>query len=243
MPDSAAVNSMFGRIAGRYDLANRLLSLGRDAAWRRRLVSAVARAAPRDVVDLATGSGDVALALAVALPSATSVRGIDFCAPMLAEAERKKAAAGPGPAARVRFELGDAQAPALPPASCDAVTIAFGLRNLPDRGAALAGMLRVLRPGGRLYVLEFSRPAAWMRPLYLPYLRHVLPRLAGRLTGDREAYVYLNRTIEDFPGRETLSREIRAAGFASVAAIPLSGGIVALHEAAAPAAPFPAAIS
>jgi demethylmenaquinone methyltransferase/2-methoxy-6-polyprenyl-1,4-benzoquinol methylase len=218
---------MFGRIAGRYDLANRLLSGGRDRSWRRRLVAAVRRTRPVDVLDLATGSGDVALALARSLGPDARIRGIDFCAPMLAEAERKRAAAG----AAIRFELGDALALPLPDASCDAVTIAFGLRNLPDRSRGLAEMLRVLRPGGSLFVLEFSRPALWLRPFYLFYLRHVLPRIAGWVTGDRAAYVYLNRTIEDFPGRLALEEELRAAGFAHVRSSALTGGVVALHEA------------
>jgi len=234
MPDPVAVNSMFGRIARRYDLANRLLSGGRDAAWRRRLVAAAQSERPADVLDLATGSGDVAFALGHALPAARVV-GADFCAPMLAEAERKRGSAGAG-AAHVVFREADALALPFPAASFDAVTIAFGLRNLADRARGFAEMRRVLRPGGRILVLEFSQPYPWFRPIYLCYLRWILPAIAARVTGDRAAYVYLNESIEEFPGREVLAQEMRAAGFTAVTAQALTCGVVALHQAAAPGA-------
>jgi demethylmenaquinone methyltransferase/2-methoxy-6-polyprenyl-1,4-benzoquinol methylase len=229
MPDSTSVNSLFGRIAARYDLANRLLSGGRDVGWRRTLVRAVRRHAPTDVLDLATGSGDVAFALRRALSPAARIFGVDFCAPMLAEAEKKQAAEAGG--VPIRFQLGDALNLPLPDASFDAATIAFGLRNLADRARGLAEIRRVLRPRGRLFVLEFSQPRRGFRPLYLFYLRRILPVLAGWVTGDRAAYVYLNESIEQFPGREALADELRAAGFSDVTARPLTLGIVALHEA------------
>lgn len=229
-PDSAAVKSMFGRIAARYDLANRLLSFGLDRGWRRRLVAAVRRAAPAAVLDLATGSGDVAFALGKAMPT-VEILGLDFCAPMLVEAERKKAAAGDGAYPRVTFSQGDGLSLPIADQHFDAVTIAFGLRNMTDRHRSLTEMRRVLRPGGRLFVLEFSRPSRWFRPWYLLYLRHILPALAGMVTADRAAYVYLNRTIELFPDAPALAAEIRQAGFSTVTADPLTFGVVALHEA------------
>jgi len=227
--DSSAVRSMFGRIARRYDLANHLLSLGWDHAWRRRLVQAVRGAAPRDVLDLATGSGDVAFALSRKAPSAR-ILGLDFCPPMLAEAERKKAAA-PGAYGNVRFAAGDGLALPLPDADFDAVTIAFGLRNMIDRRRSLEEIRRVLRPGGRLFVLEFSQPQRWFRPMYFLYLEKLLPAAAGIVTGDRSAYAYLNRTIREFPDRESLSAEMRAAGFSDVTSTGMTFGIVALHAA------------
>jgi demethylmenaquinone methyltransferase/2-methoxy-6-polyprenyl-1,4-benzoquinol methylase len=231
MPDPASVNSMFGRIAPRYDLANRLLSGGTDIRWRNRLVANVRRAAPRDILDLATGSGDTALALSRGLGKEARILGMDFCEPMLAEADRKKDAAPAGRYANVRFQPGDGLAIPLPDKSFDAVTISFGLRNMADRGRSLREMRRVLRPGGRLFVLEFSQPSPLIRPFYFFYLRRVLPRLAGWISGDRAAYVYLNQTIEQFPDRDALSAEILAAGFAHVTATPLTFGLVALHEA------------
>lgn len=228
MPDPIAVNSMFGRIARRYDLANLLLAGGMDSWWRARLVAAVGRCKPRDVLDLATGSGDVAFALAKNLPSTTPILGMDFCQPMLDQAEAKKAARQER-FRGVTFRQGDGLALPLPDASFDAVTISFGLRNLADRARGLREMHRVLRPGGSVFVLEFSQPAAWFRPLYYFYLRRILPRVAGWITGDRAAYEYLNRTIGEFPDRPALAREITAAGFSAVTARPMTFGIVALH--------------
>ncbi len=231
MPEPAAVNSMFGRVARRYDTANLILSGGMDRWWRRQLVAAVRQHSPRSVLDLATGSGDVAFALSRALQPESVIVGMDFCQPMLDQAEIKKFAAGPGRFGNVTFRPGDGLALPLPDASQEAVTIAFGLRNLADRPRGLREMRRVLRPGGRLFVLEFSQPQPWFRPIYYFYLRRILPRIAGLVTGDRAAYVYLNNTIAEFPPRQTLSAEITAAGFSPVSARALTWGIVALHEA------------
>jgi demethylmenaquinone methyltransferase/2-methoxy-6-polyprenyl-1,4-benzoquinol methylase len=228
MPDPAAVNSMFGRIAHRYDLTNRVLSGGIDLYWRSRLVSEVRRSRPGDILDLATGSGDVALALARGLPAGTRIVGMDFCEPMLREAQAKLARL---PGAAVEFRQGDALRMPLPDGGFDAVTIAFGLRNMADRARCLSEIRRVLRPQGRLFVLEFSQPSRWFRPLYSFHMRSVAPRLAGLLTGDRGAYDYLRESIGAFPGREGLSAEILGAGFSSVTARAMTVGIVALHVA------------
>ena len=225
---------MFGRIARRYDLANFILCGGVDTWWRRRLVNTVAEKRPRDVLDLATGSGDVAFALCRRLEHGTRVVGMDFCQPMLDEAEIKRSAAPPELVTDLSFRHGDGLALPLPDAAFDAVTISFGLRNLADRARGLREMHRVLRPGGRLVVLEFSQPHRWFRPIYYAYLRYLLPPLAGLVTGDRAAYEYLNRTIGEFPDRAALAREIEAAGFSPVRAEPLSLGIVALHIADRP---------
>jgi demethylmenaquinone methyltransferase/2-methoxy-6-polyprenyl-1,4-benzoquinol methylase len=226
---------MFGRIARHYDLANRVLSLGIDTYWRHRLVAAVRDSHAKDVLDLATGSGDVALALARGLGPGFRVVGVDFCAPMIGEASAKKAAR-PGLCADVTFMQGDALAIPLPDASFDAVTIAFGIRNVADRSRCLSEIRRVLRPGGRLFVLEFSKPWRWLRPLYGLYLRLVVPLVAGALTGERGAYEYLGGSIAGFPDREALSEEIRRAGFAGVSASRMTAGIVALHAASRAAA-------
>lgn len=229
MPDPAAVNSMFARIARRYDLANRLLSGGMDVWWRKRLVSLVRAESPRQLLDLATGSGDVAFALARGVPSAEHIMGADFCAPMLAEAEEKKKRTPPP--RTVSFHQADILALPFRDQSFDVVTISFGLRNLADRNRGLREMHRVLRPGGRLFVLEFSQPNRWFRGIYYFYLGHVLPRLAALITRDRAAYEYLNATIGAFPDRDALAGEIRRAGFSRVNALGMTMGIVALHEA------------
>ncbi len=222
---------MFGRIARRYDLANLILCAGIDTWWRKRLVDRVRRSGAREVLDLATGSGDVAFALSRGLNPVVKIVGMDFCQPMLDQAEAKKAQAASGRYANVSFRQGDGLALPLPDESFDAVTISFGLRNLADRPRGLREMRRVLRPGGRMFVLEFSQPYRWFRPAYYFYLRRLLPRIAGIVTGDRDAYVYLNETIGEFPDRAALAAEIREAGFATVNAEPLTLGVVALHEA------------
>ena len=232
MPDPVAVNSMFARIAGRYDLANRVLSGGIDLWWRRKLVQAVDRGRPQAILDLATGSGDVAFALAKGVPTATRIVGMDFCLPMLDEARKKQPSQGEG-AAKIEFKPGDGLALPEANASYDAVTISFGLRNMADRGRSLSEMRRVLKPGGRMFVLEFSQPARWFRPIYYFYLLKVSPFIAGVLTGERSAYTYLGDSIERFPTRDELSRAITQAGFTAVTSKAMTFGIVALHEARA----------
>ena len=220
---------MFGRIARRYDLANRLLSGGIDRRWRRHLVAAVRATNPSDVLDLATGSGDVAFALSRGLPQTARIVGMDFCQPMLDQAEAKKGAVKSGYYENVTFRIGDGLALPVAEQSFDAVTIAFGLRNLADRDRGLREMHRVLRPGGHVFILEFSQPHRWFRPAYYLYLGRVLPTVAGLVTGDRAAYVYLNDTIAKFPDRVALAAEISAAGFHDVTARPMTFGTVALH--------------
>jgi demethylmenaquinone methyltransferase/2-methoxy-6-polyprenyl-1,4-benzoquinol methylase len=229
MPDPKAINTMFARIAGRYDRANHLLSGGVDFWWRQRLVRAVHDSHAASVLDLATGSGDVAFALADGLRPGVRLTGMDFCQPMLDEAVKKRSRHPHWN--HIEFKPGDGMALPLPDASFAAITISFGLRNMADRAKALAEMHRVLQPGGRLFVLEFSQPYFWFRPFYYLYLKLVLPSVARLITGDRSAYEYLGGSIENFPDRQAMAAEIRRAGFSSVTATPLTLGIVALHEA------------
>ena len=223
---------MFSGISGRYDAANHLLSGGIDYYWRYRLVKAVFRHQPNAVADLATGSGDVALALRKKLPMNCPVHGLDFCEPMLDVARKKQTKKNfPG---ELTFAFGDCLDLPLLDHSVEAVTIAFGLRNLEDRHRGLCEMRRILKPGkGALFVLEFTQPDAWMKPLYAPYLKFVLPRMASVATGDKSAYDYLAGSIEAFPDKESLSEELSAAGFSDVEATGLTGSIVALHKATA----------
>ena len=229
MPEGNAVSHMFAGIAGRYDLANHLLSGGIDFHWRNRLSAKVKACSPKYLVDLATGSGDVAFKLCQKLGPAVQIQGLDFCEPMLEEARSKR---DEKPAfAEISFEFGDCMALPLSDGSVDAVTIAFGVRNFEDRQKGLQEILRVLRPGGRLFVLEFSQPDAWFRPFYYIYLKGILPRLAAMTTGDKSAYDYLAGSIEQFPSKKELTKQIQTAGFASVEATGLTASIVAIHEA------------
>lgn len=227
MPDPQAVNSMFARIAGRYDFANRLLSGGIDLWWRRRLISAVAKRQPQAVLDLATGSGDVAFALGRGLPPGTPIVGMDFCRPMLDEAEKKQPDMKRAEA--ITFREGDGLNLPCEDETFDAVTISFGLRNMADRHRCLTELHRVLRPGGYAWVLEFSQPRRWMRPFYYFYLRNILPLVAAVVTGDKSAYDYLCGSIEEFPTHEGIATEMTNAGFEVVEIQRLTGGIVGLH--------------
>jgi len=223
---SEKVNRMFAGIARDYDKANRALSFGIDVYWRWRTVRRVVRSKPLLVADLATGSGDIALALRKNLPGEAQVVGLDFCEEMLVQA-RKKASEREG----LSFRLGDCLNLPLEDSSVDACTIGFGFRNLEDRAAGLREIRRVLKPGGTLLVLEFSQPFRVLRPFYYFYLEKVLPRIAAKLTGNQSAYDYLCGTIAAFPDRPSLTDKICNAEFRDVTATPLTGGIVALHQA------------
>lgn len=237
MPQGTAVRDMFAGISTRYDLANRLLSGGSDIYWRRYLARRVAARKPAAVLDLATGSGDVAFTLEQALPGNVDIQAMDFCEEMLTEARRKAVHRN----SRIRFTIGDCLDLPSPDESFDVATISFGLRNLEDRYRGLREMRRVLRPGGSLFVLEFSQPHRWFRPFYFFYLNRILPTLARIATGNRAAYEYLAGSIGEFPDRPALAGEMRRAGFDEVAAVPLSLGIVALHEARREDRPQPSA--
>ena len=229
MPDASAIAEMFNGLAPRYDLANHVLSFGLDFSWRRRLVRAVVAAKPQRVADLATGSGDLAFALKKLLGPTIEVRGLDFSAPMLEVAERKKAAR---PWARdIIFSLGDCLNLPLADNSQDALTIAWGVRNLADRARGFAEMRRVLRPDGKLFVLDNSQPEGWTRPFCRFYLNAVVPVAGGLLTDRPAAYRYLATSSAAFPGRAALAAEMTAAGFTHVRYESMALGAVALHEA------------
>ena len=232
-PNAYGGAAMFDRIARRYDVANRLLSLRRDVVWRRRLSRALPLRDGLAVLDLATGTADVLVELRRAGGPVRSAVGLDVAGGMLAVGQRKLAQrGGAGPCRLVR---GDAAHPPFGPATFDAVTIAFGIRNMPDVPAVLDAIHQVLKPEGRALILEFSLPAARaVRALYRAYLRHVLPRLGGLVAGDTEAYRYLNRSIEAFPHGEAFCQMLTTAGFANVSATPLTGGVATLYAADRP---------
>jgi demethylmenaquinone methyltransferase/2-methoxy-6-polyprenyl-1,4-benzoquinol methylase len=215
------VQRMFDRVAPRYDLANTVFSLGQDKGWRQAAAKATRLAGAEVAVDVACGTGALTAELAALAPGAVVV-GFDFSQEMLRRAGRG------------RFAAGDALALPLADASVDVVTIAFGLRNLPEPGQGLLEFRRVLRPGGRLVVCEFSTPVVPVfRDVYRRYLTRLMPVAARRLTSDPEAYQYLARSIGAWPDQPGLARWIQDAGFEQVAWRDLSGGIVALHRGVA----------
>jgi len=214
------VRAMFDRIAPVYDAMNRLMTAGLDRRWRRRTAAAVVRPADR-VLDVCCGTGDLALAAAEA---GGRVTGIDFSAPMLERARRKSS--------DVDWVEGDALALPFADDSFDAVTIGFGLRNLPDVERGLAELGRVLRPEGRLAILEITRPRGLLVPFYRFWFDGVIP-LAGKVLPGGSAYSYLPASVRRFPGPEGLAKLLDEAGFAELRWRLFAGGIVALHTGVA----------
>lgn len=219
MEAPAEVRGMFERIAGRYDLANAILSGGLDYFWRRRAAGIVRGWRPGTLLDLATGSGVLAATLARANPE-TEIVGVDFCAPML------RVAQGRG---LTRLAVADAMRLPFADEAFDAVTVAFGLRNMESWPGALREMARVLRPGGRVLVLDFSLPRGRLRGPYRWYLHRCLPPVAGIISGEREAYRYLAESIERFPSGPAMGAMLRECGFEEARAEELTGGIVSLY--------------
>jgi demethylmenaquinone methyltransferase/2-methoxy-6-polyprenyl-1,4-benzoquinol methylase len=224
---------MFDRVAPRYDLANTLLSLGRDRSWRLAAARATGLAPGEVAVDVACGTGALTRDLARHQPRAR-VLGADFSWEMVRRGPELDAAGGS--AARTGgYVAADAMRLPFADASVDVVTIAFGLRNLPDPDGGLRELRRVLRPGGRLVVCEFSRPVVGaFRVVYERYLFRLLPLAARLVASDAEAYAYLARSIGAWPDQAGLAGRLGAAGFEAVRWRNLSGGIVALHRGVVP---------
>ena len=219
--ESAEIRRMFGRIAHRYDLLNRLLSLGRDVSWRKTVAQRVAAEGPERVLDVCTGTGDLALAIREA-----AVVGTDFCLPMLAAARSKMISHGRN------LGLCAADALRLPfaDATVDVVTVAFGVRNFADLELGLSELVRVLRPGGTMLVLEFSRPRGPMAPLLGWWARSVPPRIGRWLSGDPEAYSYLPASVNSFPEGGEMCRALEKAGLENVEVQRLTHGVASLYR-------------
>jgi len=222
--DPAEVAAMFDEVAPNYDRTNTVLSMGQDRRWRRAVGDALALQSGETVLDLAAGTGTSTVALA---RGGAKVVGCDFSLGMLREGRGRGVPLVAGDALRLPFA----------DAVFDAVTISFGLRNVADTAHALRELLRVTRPGGRLVVCEFSHPT-WrpFRTLYTEYLMRLLPAVATKVSSDPSAYVYLAESIRAWPDQAGLASLVDQSGWSDVGWRDLSGGIVALHRAAKPAA-------
>ncbi|MDR2604152.1 MAG: ubiquinone/menaquinone biosynthesis methyltransferase [Desulfovibrio sp.] len=227
--DAAAVRRLFSLIARAYDPLNHILSFGLDAGWRRKLAESLhPMPAGEDgrILDIAAGTLGVSMVLAEHFPE-YEIAALDFCLPMLRRGKRKALKLRRG---KIRLLSGDARALPLRDACADAVTVAFGLRNIRPRERAYAEVLRVLRPGGRFRVLEFvGAEERVLFGLYNRYLHHVLPAAGGLCSGNHAAYRYLADTIHRYPAAEKVDEEMRSAGFAGVRHELFTAGIVGIH--------------
>jgi demethylmenaquinone methyltransferase / 2-methoxy-6-polyprenyl-1,4-benzoquinol methylase len=227
------IRRMFGQIARRYDFLNHLLSLGVDHWWRWRTVRLVppkmdANTPPLPILDVCTGTGDLALAYDRAAAGRVAIAGADFCHEMLAIGRQK--AARRGADSRITFIEADAQSLPLPAEAFQIVCVAFGLRNIADTDRGLAEMARVAAPGGRVAVLEFSTPTRQpFKSIYGWYFRQVLPRIGRLISRSSDAYDYLPTSVGEFPQGEALCERMRAAGLADVRRYPLTFGVATLY--------------
>jgi demethylmenaquinone methyltransferase/2-methoxy-6-polyprenyl-1,4-benzoquinol methylase len=219
---SAEISAMFGRISDRYDLLNRVLSVGLDRRWRRLLAQRVAEAGSRTVLDVCTGTGD----LAMSLPSTCTTYGSDFCLPMLRHAQRKAGRR------RCGLPLFAADALRLPvrDESVDLATVAFGVRNFENLAAGLRELARVLRPGGTLLILEFSKPRGPFAPMLQWWVRHVPTQIGRVVSRAPDAYGYLSSSVETFPDGEELCQKLKSAGVTPIRVDRLTGGVASLYE-------------
>lgn len=233
IPIGTKVEKMFTGIAQKYDFLNHFLSFGIDYHWRNILANKVRALEPEVLLDLATGSGDVAFKLSDSLKKSTEILAVDFCPAMLDQARSKqsKTKAKAHNYSNVLFEQGDALSLKYESDHFDVITIAFGVRNFEDRMRGFKEILRVLKPKGSLFILEFSQPVFWFRPFYYLYLKCLLPVIAGIISRDKNAYEYLAGTIENFPSKSVLSEQLKEAGFVSVQATGLTFSTVAIHRA------------
>ncbi|MDG1253518.1 MAG: bifunctional demethylmenaquinone methyltransferase/2-methoxy-6-polyprenyl-1,4-benzoquinol methylase UbiE [Schleiferiaceae bacterium] len=223
------VASMFDAISERYDVLNRTLSLGIDVIWRKITIAAVRKTGAKKILDVATGTADLAIALHRGIQG-SQVEGIDISAGMLEVGRKKITRRGLDP--HLPLHLGDGEALPFEAATFDAVTVAFGVRNFEHLEKGLVDMRRVLRPGGHLAVLEFSQPESFpFRQIYFFYFKHILPSIGKWLSKDSAAYTYLPASVEAFPYGEAFSAKLKAAGFSHVTIRPLTFGIASLYLA------------
>lgn len=229
----ARISGMFDAIAHRYDLLNHVLSGGLDALWRRRAIGSLGLRGGETVLDLCSGTADLAIAATRGRRGAKYVIGVDFSAQMLRYGAQKLARRGLRGA--VWLTQGDAMRIPLRSGSVDAATVAFGIRNVEAPAVVFQDVLRVLRPGGRFAILEFGLPPLpGVRQLYLAYFRHVLPRIGQLISGHTSAYSYLPASVSTFPEPAAMVSSLEKQGFVEVRAVRLSLGVVYLYSATKP---------
>ena len=230
------VRDMFRQVAPRYDAMNHLLSLNIDRYWRWRAVRLLQLMDDSPVLDVCTGTGDLALAIRQRAGERVRVVGSDFCGPMLRIAAEKQARLGQSSAPPVAFLEADSQSLPFPDDTFQAVTVAFGLRNVTSTDRGLAEMTRVCKPGGQVMVLEFSNPSLpGFRQVYQLYFEHVLPRIGQMLArNDKDAYRYLQKSVGQFPDGQRLADRMTAAGLTQTAYRPLTGGVATIYTGIKP---------
>lgn len=222
------VGTMFDRIAGKYDLLNRVLSMGIDRSWRKTAVKTLRSVQPRQIIDIATGTGDFALALSKLDPQ--TIIGVDISEGMMNVGREKIKKKGLGH--MISFEYGDSENLQFASNKFDAVTCAYGVRNFENLEAGLREMCRVMRPGGRLAILEFSRPKSFpFKNIYNFYFTKILPSMGKRVSKDATAYQYLPDSVRVFPDGAAFCDILKECGFTSVQAKPLAMGITTLYTA------------
>jgi demethylmenaquinone methyltransferase / 2-methoxy-6-polyprenyl-1,4-benzoquinol methylase len=222
----AQVAAMFDAIAPRYDLLNRVLSLGIDQRWRRLAVRMLADVQPKRILDVATGTGDLAIMALTLDPE--KIIGVDISEEMLRVGREKVGALGESD--RIDLKRGDSEKLPFSDRQFDAALVAFGVRNFENLDQGLSEIRRVLRPGGRLVVLEFSRPRAFpIKQLYGLYSRHVLPRIGGAVSGDKGAYEYLPESVAAFPDGDDFLARMKGVGFENLRSRALTFGIASLY--------------
>ena len=221
MPDPTYVRNAFARIADRYVMTNHVLSGGMDFWWRHVVTNRIKKLSPENLLDVASGTGDLALKVQKEIPSC-EVTATDFCAEMLAHASSRGVK---------KTLVADALDLPFAENEFDVLTVAFGLRNMGDYELALKEMRRVLKPGGHLFILDFSLPKGVLRAPYRFYLHNILPKMAGFLTKEKDAYEYLGGSIEQFPAGDAMISLLEKTGLTQGTSTPMTCGVVSVYEA------------
>lgn len=221
MPDPIYVRDAFARIADRYVMTNHILSGGMDFWWRHVVTNRIEKLSPKNLLDVASGTGDLALKIQKEIPSC-DVIATDFCAEMLEHASSRGVK---------KTLVADALDLPYPENEFDVLTVAFGLRNMADYELGLKEMRRVLKPGGHLFILDFSLPRGILRAPYRFYLHNILPKMAGFLTKEKDAYEYLGGSIEQFPAGDSMIDLLEKNGLSQGTSTPMTFGVVSVYEA------------